>query len=229
MRHHAYVLESEVEAGVAQAHALVARELELEAKGNPDVITLRYGLLSVEDARHIITLVGQAPVAGAHKVLVIAAERMYHEAQNALLKVFEEPPLGTYLFLILPTLGGLLPTLRSRVHILPGVARRSSTQEIPEIATQFMKAAKEKRSALIKKLSSGKDEEERRAYREEAIALVNGLERALRAQGLERHEDTLREISTLRPYLYDRSAPVKQILEHLSLVVPKGLPAGRQV
>lgn len=221
MRHHAYVLEREVEAGVAEAYALVAGELGLEVRANPDVITLRYGLLSVEDARQIITLVSQAPVQGDAKVLVIAAERMYHEAQNALLKVFEEPPPGTYLFLILPTLGGLLPTLRSRVQTLVDPAGGRTTQGIPEIATQFIKSTKEKRSALIKKLSSGKDEEERRACREEAIVLINGIERALCGQGLLAHMETLREIAVLRPYLYDRSAPVKQILEHLSLVVPK--------
>lgn len=221
MRHHAYVLERETEQGVAEVYALVARELGLEARANPDVITLRYGLLSVEDARQIITLVSQAPVQGDAKVLVIAAERMYHEAQNALLKVFEEPPPGTYLFLILPTLGGLLPTLRSRVQTLVDPAGGRTTQGIPEIATQFMKSTKEKRSALIKRLSSGKDEEERRAYREEAIVLINGIERTLRSQGLMAHAETLREIAVLRPYLYDRSAPVKQILEHLSLVVPK--------
>jgi hypothetical protein len=31
------------------------------------------------------------------------------------------------------------------------------------------------------------------------------------------------DIATLRGYLYDRSAPVRMILEHLSLVIPRNL------
>ena len=33
----------------------------------------------------------------------------------------------------------------------------------------------------------------------------------------------LSDISVLRGHLHDRSAPVKMILEHLSLIIPKGL------
>ena len=68
------------------------------SKGNPDIVVLRYGLLSVEDARRVSELAAGAPFVGEHKVVIIAASRAYHEAQNALLKLFEEPPPGTYLF-----------------------------------------------------------------------------------------------------------------------------------
>jgi hypothetical protein len=35
--------------------------------------------------------------------------------------------------------------------------------------------------------------------------------------------ELLSDIATLRSNLYDRSAPVRMILEHLSLVIPKDL------
>lgn len=91
-------------------------------------------------------------------------------------------------------------------------------------AEEFLKANKEKRSALIKKLTSGTDEEERRENRDAALALVNGIEAAIDAsQTYIKHAGLLAELATLRGYLHDRSAPVKMILEHLSLVLPKGL------
>jgi len=224
MRHHAFVIEAEAEEGIDVAQAWVERELEIKVKGNPDVAVMRYGLFSVADARRVSELASGAPFAGEHKVVIIAASRAYHEAQNALLKVFEEPPKGTYLFLILSSLGGLLPTLRSRVQLLDThVGHRKSY--ISEAAEEFMRAGKEKRSAMIKKLTSGKDEEERRENRNEAITIVNGIEAVAYAKGIRGGPTAtlLSDIAVLRSHLYDRSAPVRMILEHLSLVIPESL------
>ena len=224
LRHHAFVIPAEAEAGIEVAEVWVEKELGIKMKTNPDVIVLRYGLFSPDDARRVTELAAQAPFRGEHKVLIIAATRAYHEAQNALLKLFEEPSPGTHLFFVLPSLGGLLPTLRSRVQILKGAPTPYGVG-VPTVSVgkEFLKATKEKRSAIIKKLTGGRDEEERRELRDEAVTLANGIEAALLRQGLEGQAATLREISILRAYLYDRSAPVKMILEHLSLVVPKGL------
>ena len=221
--------------------------LGMKAKNNPDIVVLRYGLLSVEDARQVSELAAGKAFVSEYKVVIIAASRAYHEAQNALLKVFEEPPAGTYLFLIMPSLGGLLPTLRSRVQIFDMQTsdmrcptfdvghRMSDMSDVPEIAEQFLKATKEKRSAMIKRLTSGKDEGERRENRDEAIALVNGIEATVYSDGSQtafnhdgsqaafKYAELLSDIAVLRGHLYDRSAPVKMILEHLSLVIPKDL------
>lgn len=222
MNHHAFVIEGEKEAGIERARAWVTEELGLAVSGNPDIVVLSYGLLSVEEARRIAEVVAGAPFAGESKAVIIAASRAYHEAQNALLKLFEEPPPGTYLFLILPTLGGLLPTLRSRVVELK--VNSAERRELPENVEAFLKAGKEKRSALVKKLATGSDEEERRENREEAIALLNGIEAAAYAAFKEKPTPALTsllaDIAVLRGHLHDRSAPVKMILEHLSLVVP---------
>lgn len=224
MRHHAFVIEAEAEEGVGIASAWAEKELEMKIENNPDVVVLRYGLLTVDDARRVTELAAGGAFVGEHKIVIIAASRAYHEAQNALLKVFEEPPTGTYLFLIMPSLGGLLPTLRSRVQVLD-VGRGIAKAAIPEIAGEFLKASKEKRSALIKKLTSGKDDEDRREHRDLAIAIVNGIE-ATAYKSLKHGGSTatlLSDIAVLRSHLYDRSAPVKMILEHLSLVTPQDL------
>jgi len=96
-------------------------------------------------------------------------------------------------------------------------------------AEEFIRASKEKRKAMIKKLTSGKDEEERRELRDEAIAMINGIESIAYAatQNVGFTKSNMREllsdIAILRTHLYDRSAPVRMILEHLSLVIPEGL------
>src|SRR5690606_17555740 len=56
---------------------------------------------------------------GINRIVVIArAERMRHEAQNALLKTLEEPPAGTMLILTAETSERLLPTIVSRCQEL---------------------------------------------------------------------------------------------------------------
>jgi DNA polymerase III delta prime subunit len=218
-RHHAFVIEAGGEEGIKFAREWLARELGMKGENNPDISTFTYGLFSVGDARRVCESAVQAPIAGEYKAIVIGANRAYHEAQNALLKLFEEPPKNTYLFLILPSLGGLLPTLRSRVQI-QGRKIEGREYKVSEEAEKFLKATKEKRSAIIKKLATGSDEEERRENRDEVIAIVNGVEAAL-ATDVAKNAETLREVATLRGYLYDRSAPVRMILEHLSLVLPQ--------
>ncbi len=210
------------------ALAWAERELGMVAKANPDIITFQFGLLSVDDARRVNENAIQAPIVGDTKVIIIAASRAYHEAQNALLKLFEEPPTGTYLFLVLPTLGSLLPTFRSRVQVLQtslSIDGRPKIRIYPE-AEDFMKADKEKRSVMIKKLANGKDEDERRENRDTAIAIVNGIEAVAYSRGgltSANNAELFKDIQILRGHLHDRSAPVRIILEHLSLVLPKGL------
>lgn len=229
MQHHAFVIEAEAEAGIETAQAWLKKELGVDSANNPDVAVMRYGLLSVDDARRVSELAAGAAFAGDTKAVIVAASRAYHEAQNALLKLFEEPPPGAYLFLIMPTLGGLLPTLRSRVQVLSaGKTKNTTIYGSNSVATEFMKATKEKRSTMIKKLASGKDEEERRENREEALAIINGVEAAAYAAGREsltlpKYAELLRDTAELRGHLHDRSAPVRMILEHLSLVIPKNL------
>ncbi len=54
-----------------------------------------------------------------NRVVIIAnSEQMGHEAQNALLKTLEEPPLGSVIILTTRLEQALLPTIRSRLSIL---------------------------------------------------------------------------------------------------------------
>lgn len=230
--HHAFVIEAPTEEGISFALQWLERETGLIAKGNPDVAAYRFGLFSVEDARAVAEGAAGVPLRGDAKAVIIAASRAYHEAQNALLKLFEEPPEGTYLFLILPSLGGLLPTLRSRVqelkHEAPrlrqGAGGQGSAKHEENPAEEFLKGSREKRSAIVKRLTSGKDEDDRRENRDQAIELLSGIEAVL-AQGgrarLVENRELLEEIALFRGYLYERSAPVKMILEHLAIVTPK--------
>lgn len=65
------------------------------------------------------SVVGRTPFLGTAKCFIIdGADEMEAEGQNALLKTLEEPPGGTFIFLVTPHEDRLLPTIRSRCRRL---------------------------------------------------------------------------------------------------------------
>ncbi len=85
---HAYFITCGSEEGIAKAEAFAEREFDISGRGNPDLVVLRHGMFSVEDARKLMDVAVAAPV-GEHKAIIVSATRFFHEAQNALLKLFE--------------------------------------------------------------------------------------------------------------------------------------------
>lgn len=224
-KHHAYVITGESGAALKVALKFVTDELGLSVTHNPDVVIRTYNLFTVEDARKLISLAQQSPLSGTKKALIVVTSRLYHEAQNALLKLFEEPPQGTTLFLLIPEEGQLLPTLRSRVVLRSMSSKKIQAPAVTEEVQQFLRLTLEKRSAYIKKLTSSTSDEERHELRDKALALVNGIEAVAYTTwaGEPSRTALLRDLALLRRLLHDRSSPVKMILEHISLVLPRGL------
>ncbi len=101
-----------------QAPCGVCRSCKKVAKGHhPDLHLYGEGekAITVGEVRNIIHETGLVPVDGERIVFVLAnAQRMQAPAQNALLKVFEEPPNGVVIFLLTEARRALLPTVRSR-------------------------------------------------------------------------------------------------------------------
>lgn len=230
IQHQAYITEGALEDGVADATEFLAREYGLTSVANPDLVIRRYGLFSVEDARATISFAALTPMVGDKKALVIAAEQIYREAQNTLLKLLEEPPEGTIIILCVQQSATILPTVRSRVLPLPVGAQQHGASNDADVPAQiFLAASQEKRIAMIKKLVSGKDDDARRAGRTESVRLIDGIERVLyAAYGSEQHHTKRRvlrvvlyDIEMLRGYLYDRAAPVRMILEHIAIITPQ--------
>jgi DNA polymerase-3 subunit delta' len=84
---------------------------------HPDVELIRTEGLSikVDEIRELLVRSAWAPSNGRHRVVVIEdADRLTETAANALLKAIEDPGSYTVWLLCAPSLGDLLPTVRSR-------------------------------------------------------------------------------------------------------------------
>lgn len=75
--------------------------------------------ITVDQIRGMIRRLSTKPTMGSRRAIVIdPADDMEKGAVNALLKVLEEPPSGTYFLLVTHQPGRLLPTVRSRCRVL---------------------------------------------------------------------------------------------------------------
>jgi hypothetical protein len=230
MAHHAFFVAGGREEGIQAALAFAERELGMPLTGNPDIIIERYGLFSVDDARRVAAKASLAPLRGSEKLYVIAANRIFHEAQNAMLKLFEEPPAGTTLIMVLPSEGDLIYTLRSRLLPLPESGERA--QVLEEEVQAFAVGGAAAREKIVEKIlddAKSDDDEEKQEARARALRLAEGLSRAgyvawRREAGPDSRDamqSFLTDLDRLIPILHDRAAPLKPILEHILIIAPK--------
>jgi DNA polymerase-3 subunit delta' len=80
-------------------------------------IDLDKGVISVDIMRRLYDET-RTKMAGERIIIIDYAERMTHQAQNAFLKLLEEPGVGIYFILVSHSLSKLLPTILSRTEKL---------------------------------------------------------------------------------------------------------------
>ena len=99
----------------------------------------------IGDIKKLSTRIHQRPYESTLKSFVITeAQNLTIEAQNALLKVLEEPPQSSRFILTAPTSEGLLPTVSSRCQITHLKSKLDVEINIEPIKSFFLKSAMEK-------------------------------------------------------------------------------------
>jgi DNA polymerase-3 subunit delta' len=98
------------------------------ARAHPDLLTLERGLnesgkprktIAVDDVRRSVTFFGSTAGEGGWRVAIVdSVDELNAEGENALLKILEEPPPRSLLFLISHSPGSVRATLRSRCRRL---------------------------------------------------------------------------------------------------------------
>jgi len=234
---HAYLLEGEKEKIFNLLLDFLNKKLGFSTVANPDFWVGDFDSLGINDSRAIKDFQMNKALIGERKILVIKTNFITQEAQNSLLKVFEEPTRGTYLFLLMPSSENILPTLRSRLMVIKnlGVSPPSKLGgDTPKFspkffAEDFLKASLPERLKLIKVFLPKKKED--KVDKARVIDFLNELEQFL-YQDFEKQKTTIwslslssekeiifSEIRQCRSYLNDRSPSVKMILEHLSQII----------
>lgn len=173
-----------------------------------DIFRLTEASVGIGEIRLVKRSLMRKPFQGRYSALLIThANAMTVEAQNALLKILEEPPDHALLILLTPILDNLLPTIQSRCKFI-------LCKEIPE-TKDYADRAKD-----IEQLSLGQRLEyavEIAKDRESAAGFVESMLKKLR---MRLHEGLLwsNEKPEKKPLLVKTAAQIRELLYLLTVL-----------
>jgi DNA polymerase III delta prime subunit len=185
---------------------------------------------------------GQSGQAGK-KVFLICVNSMSLDAQNVLLKMFEEPIENTHFFLVVPDANALLKTLISRFSL---ISARKDLAEEAKVAEKFIAMPLAKRIDYIKELlaeAEEEDEEENEiialdSTRSKALKFLNALEQVLQSNFLRNSSGFLQPSAgtfpvqnfpkncfqhffKVREFLRMPGSSTKSLMESVALMIPE--------
>src|SRR2546421_501162 len=110
LSHHAYYVIGSASIR-PELVATLERVHHIQIKGNPDFFNRSYETFTIDEARELKSLAETMPIHDSgKKIFILTMNGITVEAQNALLKLLEEPAEYSHFFLILPSAHLLLPT-----------------------------------------------------------------------------------------------------------------------
>jgi DNA polymerase III delta prime subunit len=180
--------------------------LDIKPTANPDVVFWSEGKFGIDEARSLKSR-AESKAFGTKKIFIVTSLQITPEAQNALLKVFEEPAPNTH-FLIISKRNNLLPTLLSRMSVI----NLYSSEIKEEEAKNFLRSSISGRLAYIKIKSANKD-----------FLLSDFLDELILILRQQKMLKEVRNVFELSKFANDPAANSRLILEHLALSLPDSI------
>lgn len=220
--YHSYIIE-----GAPDTVSMDLLEF-LEARGeitkqSPDVICQIYESFTINDSKEIKEWHNRMGVSGGKKVCILATEYINREAEQALLKMIEEPAINSHFFIIVPDSSLLLDTILSRTHLIK--IDKENNSQLNKIVVNFMGLSpKDRINNIAEIIKENKDEENSGKLRSYATYFINELESIFYKKfkkniNDENNKFILEELQKSRGYLSTPGASVKMILEHIALII----------
>lgn len=188
--------------------------IEAGRVSQPDVWYREYETVSIDDARNLKEIQSTKPI-GDKRYVLFSLNSIQTEAQNSLLKLFEEPNSNTVFIVCVSHTEIFLPTLLSRFQIWRFEAAGQS-REVESLIRNFVSIGPADRLKLLEVAIKDKN----RAWTED---FLNSLEVFL-ARIIKENKpidvDIFTSIFSARRYLRSRSPSVKMILENICCTLP---------
>ncbi|MDO8471258.1 MAG: hypothetical protein Q7S49_01475 [bacterium] len=201
--HHANLLVGAPEEAESYLRSL-CDSLDIKLTNNPDFFAFRTETFGIDEARELRLLSTRKAVAG-RKIFFITPMRLTLEAQNALLKTFEDPSPDTLFFLAVREEGLIVPTLRSRMQALR--MSRDLTFESRD-AEAFLSSSIKGRLLFAKSFAD--EEKNLSVFLDDLLYLLK------KQSGMRK---SLEKVYNIKRSIGDSITIPRLVLEHLSLVL----------
>ena len=220
--HHAYLIEGAHEEIVPEILKFL-ESLGIKTSGNPDFCHMSFDSFKIDDARDLKSVEYEKGFGVGKKIFLISANNILLDAQNTLLKIFEEPIENTHFFIITPNTDVLLKTLVSRFYLI---------KTKPELAEELKNAEKfitmpiKNRIDFIKEmLVEAEDNDDEvvsiNSSRPKALKFLNALEIVLHKKFLKNSlQICFEQIFKVREFLNQPGSSAKSLMESIALIVP---------
>ncbi len=199
---------------MSEHHAVLLVNKDLENVDLPkkyqvnstDVNHLYFEKLTLNEVKQLIAKLNIRPYSKEEQVFVVSLREITTEAQNALLKILEDPPADVKIYFIVPYEEILLKTVRSRMQIL----NKASVKDTPS----------NNNYKDFKKLNYG--------HRLETISMkvkdkewVNSMINGMESEAyLTKNRSLMREVLFARKFLHLSGSSPKMLIEHCTLITP---------
>lgn len=212
--HHAYIFFGDIAENKNFLKEFLRESLSFKIDGNPDYWQEDFDTFGIEDSRRIISLASRKSLNRERMIIVLSFNLCTIEAQNALLKLFEEPAPHVHFFIFAPRELFVVPTLLSRMIVAPQISLEKNLDLTS--AENFLNLSLKDRLTFVNSLSEAGDKR--------AVSLFfDALEEVLYKRFIDTREPwhgALQNILTVREYLFDRSSSLKILLEHCANTLP---------
>lgn len=218
--HHLYLIEGDGE--IMQNLALYLKKRGgFDFSNNPDITIETFETFGVEESRLLKRRHAESSF-GSKRFFIMHVLVFGAEAEQALLKVFEEPNPDTHFFVVVSSLGAIAETIKSRGQLL--FLKDKNTSKAKE--ESFLSKNLPERLGVVKDfIVSYKNDETTGRLRHDAIEFLSNIEILLHKKwkDIGRKEDwslAFNDLNKMRDFLNDRGTPVKMILEHIAVTMP---------
>lgn len=214
INHHAYLIEGDIDLSFREL-LLALENLGIPTLGNPDLFVKEFDNLLIDHAREIKDFQSEsASEVGKKKIIILKTLSFSYPAQNALLKVFEEPREAVVIFLIMPDSTKLYPTLRSR--LLGTIGEYAPHEALKKDAKKFLTGTIKARLDFLKKFM---DMESKAEMKKKAMDFLDLLEEEFARRDSWADKDKVKDIYLVKKYIGDQGSSPKILLEHLAVLL----------
>ena len=223
--HHAYLIEGEKEIILPELFNYIEK-LDVKTNANPDFCHLVIDNFKTDEALDLRSMGSQKAFSSGKKIFVLCINRFSIDAQNILLKLFEEPIENTHFFVITPNVDSLLKTFVSRFFLIK--TKNNSEEEIKN-AKLFISMPLKDRIDFIKEkillITKEDDDEEnvvsvsKDSNQSRALKFLDTLEQVLSQKKLA-EISFFDQIFKAREFLRQPGSSAKMLLESVAISIP---------